>query len=101
MAGNTVFARLTAAQSEINKASFRNKKRATARNAFEATVKAWQDYSLNPSTDTWNRLQTVGSTLDVALRDMRGEHVGAPGTFPPCVTGRESWCKKPNIGVEN
>ena len=97
MAGQTIYKRLVSAQQEIGKAHWGAKKRAAQRDYVE-TEKAWEAYKQHPSTDTWNQVQSVGSRLDVSLRDLRGERIGNPGNLPPCVTMKESWCKQPHAG---
>lgn len=97
MAGQTIYMRLVDAQQEIQKGSWGNNKRA-AQIAFDATNKAWEEYNQNPSIDTWNQVQAVGTKLDVTLRSLRGVSIGNPGSMPPCVTMKESWCKQPSGG---
>jgi hypothetical protein len=92
MAGQIVYNRLVHDQAEIRKAH-KGKDRAAAYEALKATEQAWESYSSEPTVDHWNNLQTVGSNLDTALRKLRGQQVGPPGQMPPCVTGKESWCK--------
>jgi hypothetical protein len=98
MAGHTIYNRLVSAQAEIRKAPNGSDKKAAQR-AFVLTEAVWEAYSTNPTVENWNEVQTVGSNLDTALRKLRGEQVGAPGKMPPCVTMKESWCRKPHLMV--
>lgn len=97
MAGQTVYSRLVSDQQEISEAH-PGKNKVVASRAFDATELAWEAYNHNPTTDRWNSLQTIGSQLDEALRNLRGEHTGNPGVSPPCVTGEESWCRREREG---
>lgn len=94
MAGQTIHNRLVAAQSEI-RAAHDKKLKKNAQVALVATEAVWETYNANPTVDNWNQVQTIGSTLDAALRKLRGEQIGAPGTMPLCVTMKESWCRQP------
>lgn len=95
MAGQTVYIRLVSDQDEIRKAH-KGKDRTAAYQALRATEAAWEAYNTEPTVDHWNNLQIIGSNLDAALRKLRGERTGTPGTLPPCRTGQESWCKQPH-----
>jgi hypothetical protein len=93
MAGDLVHARLVSDQAEIL-AARHGKNRTTARKAWIATEASWETYSEHPTIENWANLQTVGTTLDVTLRKMRGQLVGGPGTLPPCVTMKEAPCRE-------
>jgi hypothetical protein len=72
MAGQIVHDRLVHDQEEIRKAP-RGKDRTAAYGALKNTETAWEMYDVRPTAENWNNLQTVGSTLDVALRKLRDE----------------------------
>lgn len=70
ISGQLIHDRLVSAQTEIRAARDKKKKKA-AQKSLAATETVWERYNANPTVENWNLVQTVGSTLDVALRQLR------------------------------
>ena len=99
MAGTTVYSRLVHDQDAIRNAP-KSEDRKQAYQALKETEAAWEVYNNEPTPEHWEKLQAIGSNLDSALRKMRGEKTGNPGTLPPCITMRESWCRQPGDALK-
>lgn len=70
ISGQLIHDRLIAAQVQIQAAHDKKKKKA-AQKVLVETAKVWETYNKNPTIDNWNRVQTVGNGLDVALRGLK------------------------------